>query len=269
MHPKIYLMALTVLGASTPALAAETLEPSGKWVLDYADTQCVASREYGSSSRPVTLVIRPAPNGSSYEFTILMPQPAPAPANELSGTVSFGNRPIKAWLLSYGVKNQRLFQYRISAADMEQARTATSVSLRPLGGPERRFSLEAMPSLLKGLEDCTRDLIKSWNGNEAGQRHIARRARGDLHKVFSTVDYPAIAVALQQGGRSRFLLLVDEKGAVAGCHVLEPSGAPVLDTVSCSEIRSRAIFSPALDDKGQPTRDTVVTPPIVWKVVGN
>jgi hypothetical protein len=59
---------------------------------------------------------------------------------------------------------------------------------------------------------------------------------------------------------------VDEKGSVAGCHVLQPSNIPVLDAMGCQVMRLRGNFSPALDRTGKPVRSTIVTPNIVWKM---
>lgn len=69
-----------------------------------------------------------------------------------------------------------------------------------------------------------------------------------------------------QEGDAQFLLLIDENGKVAGCHVLIASGVPALDAMGCSVIRNRARFKPAVDSAGKPTRSTVVTPKVSWRL---
>jgi protein TonB len=80
-----------------------------------------------------------------------------------------------------------------------------------------------------------------------------------VRTVFTANDYPSEALNRGQEGDAQFLLLIDENGKVAGCHVLIASGVPALDAMGCSVIRKRARFKPAVDSAGKPTRSTVVT----------
>src|SRR3954471_8650405 len=123
-----------------------------------------------------------------------------------------------------------------------------------------------MPALLKGLQECTVDLQQYWNGSGEKVDIVATPPKGDLRALFSADDYPADAVYRNQGGSSQFLLLIDEKGLVAGCHVQKPSGIPVLDAMGCQVLRRRAKFTPARDRNGKPVRSTVTTPPVVWRM---
>jgi protein TonB len=70
-----------------------------------------------------------------------------------------------------------------------------------------------------------------------------------------------------QEGTVQFLLLVDEKGAVAGCHIEKPSGVPILDAAGCQVIRERLKLTPARDAQGRPVRSSLVTPPITWRLL--
>src|SRR5258708_814611 len=148
------------LSQASPANADMLLQPVKPWVLDYADAQCVASRDYATPNGSVTLVFRPAPNGASYEIFVLRKSPSPMFAEELEGSVDFGRGPIKAWLLHYriGTNKQDAYQYRITALEMAQARTATSINLQIKNRSGVSFSLEAMPDLMNGLDACTADL---------------------------------------------------------------------------------------------------------------
>ena len=261
-------ISISLLASAVPAIAEQPLEPVGKWDLDYGETQCGAFRDYGSAEDPVTLAIRPSRNGDTYEILVARRSRGPAFAEELRGSVDFGQGPIKAWLLRYGSASKALeiYQFRISAAEMAQARSAASVTLHVTGAPDFAFSLEVIPQLLSGLETCTADLKRYWNmdGEETGQ--IAKGARGDVREVFTWGDYPSEALNRGQEGDAQFLLLIDENGKVAGCHVLIASGVPALDAMGCSVIRNRARFKPAVDSAGKPTRSTVVTPKVSWRL---
>jgi TonB family protein len=257
---------------SAPLLSAVPLGPTKPWVLDYAETQCLASREYGTAADPLTLAIRPAPSGETYELILARKRSGPWFADELEGTVDFRQGPpIKAWVLHYGAKTDKLdlYTFRIDAASMVAARMAKAVTLHSKGGPDVSFGLDSMPALLKGLEDCTADLKRYWkmDGQETGE--LAVPTKGDIRRVFSDSDYPTEAFIRQQEGTSQFLLLIDEKGKVAGCHVLTTSGNPVLDGMGCSVIRERARFKPARDKAGKPTRSTYTTPPVTWRIASD
>lgn len=260
------------LGLIAPSLAhAEPpLSPLKPWVVDYGEAQCLALREYGRAEDPLTFAIRPAPNGETYELVLGRKGVGPKFAEELKGTVNFGQGPpIKAWLLHYGTKAPKveLYTFRISAVEMAQARATDSVTLHSKGSPDVTFSLANMPALLKSLEECTADLKRYWNmDGDTGK--MAVPSKGDIRKVFTSDDYPSEAMKRMQEGSAQFLLLIDEQGKVAGCHVLKASGIPALDGMGCQVIRERAKFTPAFDKRGKPIRSTVVTPPVTWKIAG-
>jgi TonB family protein len=244
------------------------LDPAGKWVVDYRDDQCLASREFGSPRSPVSLGIRPAINGETYLLIVARKHSGPQPSQELQGAVDFGNGRIKSWLLEYESKpsGTDLYQFRISAGEMNQAKTASHLKLSPPNAPDIDLKLEVMSELLKTLQDCTANLKLYWNSDGEKDGRIAKSAKGDLRKLFSSDDYPEEAFVRSQGGRSQLILLIDEAGKVGGCDVLSPSGIPALDIMGCQVIRSRARFTPALDTNGKPVRSIVVTPPIVWSM---
>ena len=256
--------------ASFPAHAgAASLEPTGKWVVDYRTDQCLASREYGTTGKPVTFGIRPAPNGETYLLLLAQKRAGPELGVERQGTVDFGAGPIKSWLLEHRDKasGADIYQFRISAAEMDQGKNAPSVKLDPKDAPDIELQLRSMPALIKSLETCTADLKRYWNMGGEKDGRIATPSKGDVRRLFSSDDYPAEAFSREQGGTSQFLLLVDETGKVAGCDVVLASGVPALYVMGCQVIRQRAKFTPALDAKGKPVRSTYVTPPIVWRMM--
>jgi hypothetical protein len=261
------LVALTCLDAASAA-RAEPLQAVSTWDLDYGTTQCIASRKYGNAGDPVTLAIRPSPNGETYEILVGRKYRAGEPMTEEQATVNFGNGSISALALFYQTPGKTLdvHQFRISAADMAQARSATSVTLSVADSADYAFQLALMPQLLDGLQACTEDLKRYWNmdGDKGGR--IAKPARGDVRSIFNSDDYPDLALERGQEGAGQYLLLVDETGRVAGCQVLLATGVPVLDVMSCNVIEKRAKFAPARDRNGKSVRDSVVTPRIVWEL---
>lgn len=248
------------------SIAARTLEPTGQWVVDYRTDQCLASREYGTSGKPVTLGIRPAPDGDSYLLLIAANRLGPEFAKEQPGAVDFGKGAIKSWLLEQrdSQSGSDIYRFRISAAEMDQARNASSMTLSPSNAPDIDLQLQSMPALVTSLKTCTRDLERYWNiGGETDGR-IATPSKGDIRSLFVSGNYPIEAYDRRQSGTSQFMLLIDETGKVAGCDVIVASGVPTLDGMGCQVIRERGKFTPALDARGKPVRSALITPPIVW-----
>ncbi len=82
------------------------------------------------------------------------------------------------------------------------------------------------------------------------------KARGDLHALFSTDDYPNSALQAQQQGTTAVSYTVGTDGRISGCDVTSSSGSSALDQATCKILRSRAKFTPAKNNLGQPTTDS-------------
>ena len=258
-----------VADALAAVVAPQTmLRPTKPWVLNYAETQCLATRVYDAPDGPLTFGIRPALNGESYELLLVFTRSGPRFGEELEGSVDFGQGEMKPWLLRYGLRPGKLdvYQFKIDLAQMAQARTARGVTLRAKGGPHVALSLSDMPDLLKGMAECTEDLKRYWNADGIESGKIKTPPRGDVRSLFTSQDYPEEAFSRQQEGTAQFVLLVNGKGRVEACHVLQPSGVPVFDVMGCQVIKERGRFRPALDQQGRPVRSTVTTPPVVWRM---
>jgi TonB family protein len=93
-------------------------------------------------------------------------------------------------------------------------------------------------------------------------------ARGEVGTLFTTDDYPAIALANNQEGTAQARLIVDADGHVSKCTIIRSAGYESLDSATCSILEKRAHFSPARDATGKPIESTVVTPPIRWQLEG-
>jgi len=120
-----------------------------------------------------------------------------------------------------------------------------------------------MPKLIEGMQKCASELRDFWNmGANSGR--IAVAAKGSVRAIFTSDDYPKSAYYRAQGGTSQYLLLIDEKGSVAGCHVVVPSGVPILDAMGCAVLQERTKLAPAKDASGKPVRSGYVTPPVKW-----
>jgi TonB family protein len=285
---RLYLAALGVatLIAADPASAADPLQPTGKWVVEFADAQCVATRNYGPADKPFYLVLKAPPLGSVLQLGVIRQGPG-SDARQIDGEIRFDeNAPLRTNLLQFGVQKlrQQAVLVNLPLQSLAPMRQATTLHIRVredvrridtrinLGsqGIDVRFALTQMGPLLKTLDSCVADLKKVWNVKEgetgpAGSSESAPSR--SLAEVFSNEDYPAVALAKGQSGDVAFALLIDEQGKVADCTVVETSGAASLDAQSCGIIRSRGRFLPAKGPDGKPIKSAFLGR-IRWRIAG-
>lgn len=264
----VFILCAPLLVAASSPPAPPPLQPIKPWVVNYDTAECTAQRSYGDPANPSVLVIGPSAWGDNYELMIVREGQGPKYAEELQGSVDFGTGPIKAWLLRWGGKTPKPREYikfRINGAQMAEAHSADAVSFHIDGRRDIAFSLAAVPALFDTLKDCTVDLQHYWNMIDPEQKKIAAPPVGDIRSIFTSDDYPDEAMAHNQEGKAQFQLFIDEKGKVAACYVLEPSGIPALDGLGCQVIRKRATFKPAIDTAGKPIRSAYVPPPVQWR----
>lgn len=84
------LVSVSLLLASSGAFAAEPLAPVKPWVVNYDTAECTAQRAYGDPADPLILVLGPSAWGNSYELMIVKSGSAPKFAEQLEGSVDFG-----------------------------------------------------------------------------------------------------------------------------------------------------------------------------------
>jgi protein TonB len=85
------------------------------------------------------------------------------------------------------------------------------------------------------------------------------RARANLASYVSDEDYPSNAVRNEEQGTTRFRLAVGPDGKVRECSVTSSSGSSALDATTCKLMKQRARFTPAKNNRGEATADTVAS----------
>lgn len=78
-------------------------------------------------------------------------------------------------------------------------------------------------------------------------------------------DYPTTALRREAEGLVRVRLVIDRAGLPNDCILVASSSHEDLDTATCTLLRQRARFSPALDGDGRPTTGTVIVP-VRWDI---
>ncbi len=84
---------------------------------------------------------------------------------------------------------------------------------------------------------------------------VHARAKVNLANLISNLDYPVSARAAREQGLVEFILDVGPNGRVTGCTITRSSGSAVLDSATCRLMRSRARFTPALNENGDSVAD--------------
>jgi periplasmic protein TonB len=77
--------------------------------------------------------------------------------------------------------------------------------------------------------------------------------KGNPGNWANTDDYPSRALQQEREGTTGFRVTVGTDGRVIDCQITQSSGHPDLDAATCTNVKRRARFSPALQN-GQPVQ---------------
>lgn len=268
MRPKSkFLAGMAALAGTLPVPAtAEPLKPTSPWRVDYSESQCVALRQYGTDAKPLLLILKPSPEGTS--MRVLVAQNGSAEPQQIRESIRFGNSPVRNEdMLLFGDSKTKLrsiamtipmaeFRQDAAAADIAVNGWAVSADLAIVQGPE----------VVAELDKCIASLKDYWRIDAAAEPG-AREAEPmkPLHAYFSPGDYPEEAARHDDQGTVKMTFLVDETGTVRDCSVEGSSGVPTLDTMSCYIIQQRARFKPAVGPDGKPRR-SAFTQQVTWRM---
>lgn len=263
------IAALTgLLAASVPVpAAAAPLQPTAKWNVDFGEAHCIAMRNYGTKEAPILLAFKPAPLGDIIQMSVVRPG-SNKDISEYGGTmVVDGSPPVPISVLGFPAPSGKA---RVDAINLplplfDPLREAKAVRLKSFGELSQEFALSDMAPVARALDRCMVDLREHWHiGAAASQIATEAKSITPLRRLFSSHDYPQVALRAGASGVVRFMVLIDEAGKVASCMVTESSGYASLDAQSCAIITRRASFTPAIGRDGKPTRSgNTVT--IRWK----
>ena len=89
-----------------------------------------------------------------------------------------------------------------------------------------------------------------------------------LPGTVATTDYPPTALERNEQGAVYVQMIVNPEGRVDSCSILLSSGYNDLDDATCRLVTSRARFSPAQGDNGEPIYGTY-RHLITWRIYGS
>jgi TonB family protein len=254
------MLGLLLAVASFAATAAEPTAPkapTGKWTVNFADNQCLASREFGTADQPLTLAIKAPVRGDVLQLAVLKGSRGPLSPQQLNGKLRLGDSPAKATsaLVFSGMEGKRrIYLYNLASAEVAGWGGGGALALEA-GGLNETLAVTGLAPLLKILRECADDLGKHWNyAGEGAPQKVRTGPRATLAHLFSSDDYPSAAYNQNQQGTVGVVLLVNEKGRVADCTLVQTSGIAVLDAQTCAIIQQRARYTPAVGLDGKPAK---------------
>jgi hypothetical protein len=253
--------ALLLLLVAAAPVDAQPMAPAGKWVVDFADAQCVASRDYGSGDDKLTLLLKPSPFGNVMQIGLLRSGKKAVAEQVPARLTADDGKPIATSALIFGSKtaaNKVMHRINLRWQDYAPVREASRITLDVNGQPQVSLELAQMKELSNAIDVCLQDLQEVWSVGVTRAARLGQAAKSHrpLQALLSSYDYPDVAVLEEQGGQISFVLLIDEKGAVADCTVDQTSGYASLDAQSCYVMKTRAKFWPALDAQGKPVKSS-------------
>jgi TonB family protein len=246
------------------------LAPSGKWVVDYAQTMCVLSRNYGSGDDMVTLGLRPLPMSENSEIVLITHDRAQTKLNghaeiallpaALPRTGTFSRFP-----LPKGPGRVATMYFDDDAlAGLEQA---SAIDIR-LDKESRRLATPGIAGAMKALSACQDNLLTHWGIDPAERKREATHVSGNPGRFFGASEYPLEAIRAHVQGRVVAIGKVATDGHVEACTVAETSGSKALDDTTCRIMRERVRFIPARDKDGNAVASHYIMP-VRWVLPGS
>lgn len=151
--------------------AAEPRQPIGRWVVDFDDAQCIASRNYRTSENPLVLFLKTPPAGNIVQIGVMRPATAGHAVQLNAEVVIDQQKPLRTSVLAFTTKpkKQRVYLINLPFEQFAAARTAKVLSIRADGDLRERFALSAMEPLMKVMDECVqghypRRLVEHANG---------------------------------------------------------------------------------------------------------
>jgi TonB family protein len=253
------LAAGLAFGSVHASAAPAPRSPTGKWVVDFDESQCVASRNYGTEAEPLFFGLKAPVVGDVMQVLFVRPGKGGPFADQHRTEIELDGRSkliASALSMSANDKNQRILRLNLPTSEFDRLAQAKMASFNVRGQLRETLALSDMPKLLKVMNDCVVSLRKHWNVGDTDVPNPALResSKGDLSRIFKPEDFPDVAVLENNSGSASVAILISELGKVADCTVIGSSGSAALDGQSCYAIASRARFTPAVGLDGKPAK---------------
>jgi hypothetical protein len=254
------LAALSALMFSSAASAADALkQPTGKWIAEYADDECLLSRPYGSDSTTLILTLRQLPMETWVGVIVFKNGTRGETAMGTKGNLAFGGEPISKTFSAFDLAGKpiRRIETGVKLSELMAAVQSAIVSVSVPGEVQEDFAVPELGSALEVLGDCALKLGAAW-GIPIEQQKRVKVPPKLLKAPFDSFDYPNAALRKDMSGRTEVRLTIDDRGRPLDCIPLKSTPDQVFARTSCSVLMKRAHFKPAVDIDGRPMKSIYV-----------
>lgn len=249
-------IAIALTGAAPPPVPL--LAAKAKWVINYANSYCVLSRDRTTTQPGVALRTRPF--AEEHELLLMLAPNEEKPFNA-QGKLLVGDQAagLDRWvgMLHSKQANLRVIETTIKADELASAIASGRVRILV---PSRLDVAVQLPNIDKAgaaLRACETDLAKQW---KIARTWAVNPKPTEARGPFRHEDYPTAMLQAGRMGSVLALLAIDTNGSVTDCRVIETSGDPVFEQTVCKVYRKRSRFTPALDSGGKPTTSYYLAP---------
>jgi hypothetical protein len=277
---------IITFAAFAPLLVAASepvrLQPSSRWVLDYAENSCRLIRTFGEGKSTVKLVLESEAPGAMDMLAIGKPldgylEEVPGRFLPVQGKPTKGRaakaetgEPAILWstvfLLPDDVAAAMVRRWGERKANrgvrppplnlteeavMKSQRQAFASKANELEIEARRgraviLQTGSLGEPIKMLDACSRDSLRDWGVDPDLEDKIARPVwAADPSKWFSANDYPRDMVVRGEESEVKVRLLVDASGRATKCTSLSHFKEAEFNQIVCAKFMRRAKFEPA------------------------
>ena len=259
---------IAIIAAAQAAASAAPLQPQGKWVLEYADNMCVASRQFGPPETGVAFALRPLPLGSAVELVLVRPGGhIDAREGKAGVAIGPGGGAHEADYVMWSDKAGRRRITRVTFLDPERNLATGATITITIDKKAVTIAPAGIAQVMAAMAPCQDDLLRSWKIDPQYMQTIAIPAvpRKSEASWLTSDDYPAAVVREGTYGTTTILWMVGADGMVSGCRTVVRSGSDVLDAAACTALTKRGRYTPALDKDGKPV-PSYRTRRIYWRL---
>jgi len=248
---------------------SEPLQPTSKWVIDFAANQCMAMRAFGTDEQPLNFALKSSPTSDVIQISLVRNGSKVEAAQDVGRLTFDSGKTIKVKQLRYSSGKNVVRRINLGAADANLLAHSSRLDWSILG-QSHDLALGSMAPVMKVMAQCRDDLRRYWNIGTATTPAFKEPAKSltPLFSAFKSDDYPWQAIRNDETGISGLVLLIDDNGKLADCMIDQTSGIATLDAMACFVIQNRVKFAPAIGIDGKPVR-SVLTQRIQWLLPGS
>jgi hypothetical protein len=279
------VMAALAFAQAAPLQDAPALQRVGKWQIDDDGEACHLAAQFGEGANAVVARFTRYAGGDGLELQLLGPQ-FDHPTRYAQATYDFGiGKPVTTPVSILKAEKGSLMtapSLRIDGADSPKPGTLATrvgeeqegkVSMLTVSVPKHatvRLATGSLQKPMAAFRTCVDNLVQHWGYDPVALKSLSKPAVPlvPASQVLTSADYPASMARSDMNGSAQYRIGIDEAGAVSSCHVLYQDEKAPFAEATCTALRKRAKFTPALDAQGKPIKAYMVGRTI-WRMGGS